>query len=424
VLFIHPLNKTVEYDESCTRCPHAYSSVMQATLTFWQQIVTGDSWGQATIPVIEKYPATVLYFVPVFLIVGMAVMNLILGVVVSAAQTAKEELEEEERTEKALNKLEQQSSLLELCVQMDTDNSGELSYEEIKAGLQEPGEFQDHLQALNITEEDFEIAWVIMDADASGTVSYKELVNYLCTMRSSDNNFMVAYIKYYITWIRHTLMDALEFQHQQTEKSCAKVESVILGVSEREDEILKDEKRILQAEEKILEEEEECRIRQDMIERSISRILAPVESEAGGTQQAFIQSDVPRLEMDGSPLVSQTTSPVRNSIGLDNGTNVASGYRRKNSLTGSLVGRSFSGFSGIKRSGSLVSSLPLSSLAPIDETQDWCKKLCDDIATMRSELKDMLTDMNRKLSSEVMLGTDTVRDMACKPEVGLNLKTI
>merc|ERR1719482_1795152 len=42
VQFIHPLNKTLaekHLRDGCERCPRAYESVMQATLTFSQQIV-------------------------------------------------------------------------------------------------------------------------------------------------------------------------------------------------------------------------------------------------------------------------------------------------------------------------------------------------------------------------------------------------
>ena len=41
---VHPVNVLLEY-EACERCPRAFRSVMTANLTLFQQIVTGDSWG-------------------------------------------------------------------------------------------------------------------------------------------------------------------------------------------------------------------------------------------------------------------------------------------------------------------------------------------------------------------------------------------
>merc|ERR1719424_91923 len=137
VLFIHPLNKEIDYDGSCERCPRAYSSVMQAMLTFSQQIVAGDSWGTATIPMIEHHPYTALFFLFVFLTIGMSVMNLILGVVVTVATEAREAVLQEDKSENMLKKLESSTHLLELCALMDKDGSGELDAEEIMNGFRQ-----------------------------------------------------------------------------------------------------------------------------------------------------------------------------------------------------------------------------------------------------------------------------------------------
>merc|ERR1719253_182942 len=136
VQFIHPLNATLTeegYHKDCERCPRAYASVMESTLTFCQQIVAGDSWGQATIPIIEHYPATAFYFAGVFLSVGMAVLNLILGVVVSVAQSEHDRLKEEMSEAKRVQEMEVHSHLLEICKEMDKDSNGELSKEEVLA---------------------------------------------------------------------------------------------------------------------------------------------------------------------------------------------------------------------------------------------------------------------------------------------------
>lgn len=40
--------------DGCERCPRAFKSTFNSALTFTQQIVTGDSWGTISIPVIEE----------------------------------------------------------------------------------------------------------------------------------------------------------------------------------------------------------------------------------------------------------------------------------------------------------------------------------------------------------------------------------
>mmetsp|Transcript_61508 Transcript_61508/g.106969 ORF Transcript_61508/g.106969 Transcript_61508/m.106969 type:complete len:600 (+) Transcript_61508:88-1887(+) len=244
VVLIHPVAKNVDFD-GCTRCPRAYSSVWQAALTFWQQIVCGDSWGQATIPVIEQHPITALFFVPVFLSIGLAVMNLMLGVVVTVAQTAYESELEEVNASKAFIKLKHESNVLELCKEMDTDSDGVLSRDEIHAGFVNPGQFRDCMQALGITDDDFEIAWALLDSDGSGEVSYKEFVTCLCTMKSSDTHFMLTYMKYYITWMRSALMEQINKQHQESQSIERKLQQTLDLVEEQEDAILHDEELIL-----------------------------------------------------------------------------------------------------------------------------------------------------------------------------------
>merc|ERR1719456_465794 len=95
VQFIHPLNqelveKGVYYQ--CNRCPNAFATVLDSSLTFTQQILAGDSWGMVTIPIIEHYPWTALYFLSVFLLIGLAVHNLILGVIVDVAQESRKKM--------------------------------------------------------------------------------------------------------------------------------------------------------------------------------------------------------------------------------------------------------------------------------------------------------------------------------------------
>merc|ERR1712050_657984 len=62
VEFIHKWNKEI-YDAAegytyCDRCPRAYSTVWEASITFIQSILCGDSWGLYTIPIVQKKPHT------------------------------------------------------------------------------------------------------------------------------------------------------------------------------------------------------------------------------------------------------------------------------------------------------------------------------------------------------------------------------
>merc|ERR1740138_537283 len=66
VQIIHPLNQELAAQgvyEGCERCPRAFESVGASVVTFSQTLIAGDSWGQVSIPLIERYPATFIFFI-------------------------------------------------------------------------------------------------------------------------------------------------------------------------------------------------------------------------------------------------------------------------------------------------------------------------------------------------------------------------
>jgi len=218
VQFIHPLQKDLGdrgFLEGCDRCPRAYSSVLQSTLTFSQQIVAGDSWGQATIPLIEHYPVTAIYFMGVFLSVGFAVMNLILGVVVNVAQTEHDRLKGEIDEQKNIQRMEASNNLRSICQQMDADGSGELSKEELLGGYKDREDFREAIAELDLTEEDMTIAFAGMDVDKSGTVSYDEFLKKIYKLKESDTTFMMEQVKFNIINVRDVIMNTLLKQQAQ-----------------------------------------------------------------------------------------------------------------------------------------------------------------------------------------------------------------
>jgi hypothetical protein len=225
VQFIHPLNKTLEY-ENCDRCPRAYSTVMQSLLTLSQQIICGDSWGQATIPLIEAYPATAIYFAAVFITIGLATMNLILGVVVSVAQEAHDGLCAERKDLERMNRMEVKNHLMEMCIELDHDKSGELTKDELLMGYDRSESFRAAFDEMEVQKEDLEIVWGILDSDHNGTVSYGEFVKEIYKLRDSDSTYMLAYIKYYITVLKTKLLEVMERQANEQLSELKHIEDI------------------------------------------------------------------------------------------------------------------------------------------------------------------------------------------------------
>jgi len=332
VQFIHPLNKELPEMgayRQCERCHRAYASVFEATLTFSQQIVAGDSWGEASIPLIEHHPWTAFYFMGVFLTVGMAVLNLILGVVVNVAQRAHDDLKVEMEDEERMKKMETHNHLLGICKDLDKDDSGQLSKEELEQGFREREDFRNSFIEMDLQEEDLEIVWTILDSDRSGTVSYSEFVSQIYKLRNSDTQFMLAYIKYYITIIKNSISDQMVRQQEEILQANEKVEEEIEKVEAEEKIVLrelrdmagdmagipkKEASRDLEKEVKSVEEKaQESAKRQPLQDAAVAEPIAARYVEANSPAQASDAKVVPAAEVASGSLemkVQQKDSEV------------------------------------------------------------------------------------------------------------------
>lgn len=204
VQLLHPINKRlIERDpllyEGCQRCPSAFSSVFESSLTFFQHVVAGDSWGNVSLPIIREEPWTCIFFLMVLVTVNLTMLNLILAVIVEAGAKATEE-DMHEKAVQAQKKIKHaESRLIELCTTLDVDASGSLNIDEFLSGYDGNKEFADCLQTMNVTQSDIHMIFNICDEDGSGDVNYVEFVDQLRRIRRQGEQMLL----YYVTEIRH-----------------------------------------------------------------------------------------------------------------------------------------------------------------------------------------------------------------------------
>lgn len=234
VQFVHPYNKAMDYGD-CERCNDAYSSVMASMLTISQTTVLGWSDLSNSVALIEAHPITAVFFTAVFLSLSLGILNLILGVVCNVFANAHDRIVAEMEDEKVLMKMESKNHLLDVCREMDTDGSGELTKEELTAGFESQEDFRETLASMDIAQEDLEILWSILDSDRSGKISHSEFVSQVYTMTSSDTQFMLAYIRYYVTMIRHDIVDSIKHAEKAELEEMNKLDEE-LKIMEREEE--------------------------------------------------------------------------------------------------------------------------------------------------------------------------------------------
>lgn len=199
VQLLHPVNKKVTEDGhykaiDCTRCPEAFKSVWNSGLTFFQQVVAGDSWGEVSLPVVQKAPWAALFLLAVLVSVNLSMLNLILAVICEAASEARRcDLHEEAKAEEH-QMVQRQRKLLQICAEMDVDGSGSLSKQEILEGMENQVDFADFLKVLNIKKEDMEMVFKVLDPEGSGQVEYREFVDKLHRMKSKESQLILFYV--------------------------------------------------------------------------------------------------------------------------------------------------------------------------------------------------------------------------------------
>mmetsp|Transcript_16069 Transcript_16069/g.36877 ORF Transcript_16069/g.36877 Transcript_16069/m.36877 type:complete len:693 (+) Transcript_16069:97-2175(+) len=197
---VHPINLDVveKYPhlyEGCDRCSRAFESVWSSNLTFIQTIIAGDSWGTLAVPIIEEAWYTGLILVSALVTINLGVLNLILTVIVNAAQEARmsdEKLLAQERGEK-YRKL--QRRLLRICSLLDEDQDGVISLDDMYKALETNPEFRASLEAMDIGYDDMEIFFSFVDTDGSGDVTYSEFVEQVFKLKSQDSVAMIVSIK-------------------------------------------------------------------------------------------------------------------------------------------------------------------------------------------------------------------------------------
>uniref|UniRef100_A0A7S1QGB9 EF-hand domain-containing protein n=1 Tax=Alexandrium catenella TaxID=2925 RepID=A0A7S1QGB9_ALECA len=217
VQILHPINLEVEAQgiyADCTRCPHAFASVWNAFLTFAQTLVFGDSWGAVALPIIEEKWWTIIIFFLAFATIGLAAMNLILAAIVDSGAQAREaalearnekvrEKEEEDKKRKAAH-------LLVLCQELDTDESGKLSREELLSGFDKNTDFREAVTTMKFCREDIEVLFAILDKDLSGDVDYTEFLDVMEHAQGEDMQQMMVFMKFAIMdlWMKRQQQDS------------------------------------------------------------------------------------------------------------------------------------------------------------------------------------------------------------------------
>lgn len=219
VELFNPITSTITFPTSCERCSRGFSNVASAGLTFFQQIVAGDSWGTISVPLIEKEPWTGPILFMVIISISLGVMNLILAVIVERATEARDNDHEQRIKKKEAERSKSMVDLAVLCANMDKNNNGLVSLEEMINGYEGMESFRKLLQQMDITPEEMRTIFNVLDSDNSGEVSYLEFCSKLGGFQKRDPVIMHSVVQSAILEVRKLIKDeVVEAMHRHHEE--------------------------------------------------------------------------------------------------------------------------------------------------------------------------------------------------------------
>eukprot|EP00929_Paragymnodinium_shiwhaense_P117458 TRINITY_DN8805_c0_g6_i1.p1 TRINITY_DN8805_c0_g6~~TRINITY_DN8805_c0_g6_i1.p1 ORF type:complete len:747 (-),score=141.72 TRINITY_DN8805_c0_g6_i1:145-2385(-) len=240
VELVHPVViKLVEQGQwpDCERCERAFSSVMQANLTFFQTILAGDSWGQMAIPICEDSPLTGVVFCGALLTLSYGIMQLITAVVVDSFADLRKldvnslatEIDAEEKMEK--------EALRRIFEKIDADESGQVTFQELADGASSVKEFRDWLRVMDIDASDLARLFVILDGDGSGEVDVEEFMDALYRLKNAESRTTTKLVKHIVDAVEKKQDDMFDrFAELQTNFDEMRMLSMQRHAIESEDE--------------------------------------------------------------------------------------------------------------------------------------------------------------------------------------------
>lgn len=208
VEFMNPLMASItregHYDVTCGWCPTAFRSVMLSNLTFFQ-IISGDGWSGLARPIIEAHPWTAGIFLSVIFMVVFGLLNLVIAAIVDTAAQARENDIETISGQRKRERELTWTTFERLCEQLDSDNSGEITLDELRGGLSSIPALQAYFSVMGVEDDDLREIFLLLDEDGNGELSYAEFHSQLYKMKTLDVKTTLFFVTRYIQRMQRQL---------------------------------------------------------------------------------------------------------------------------------------------------------------------------------------------------------------------------
>jgi hypothetical protein len=180
---------------SCVWCEHAFESILNANLTFFQ-VITGDGWSILARPMISKHAWTAVVFVAVIFTMVFGLLNLIIAVIVDSAAQAREQDLFNMAQRKDAFRAQAWDCFNDLVNGLDEDGDGYVTVVELREGLLRSPELAAYLTVMGIEETDLAMVFELLDAAGEGYVDHQKFADQLYQMQTQELPIAVCYLKH------------------------------------------------------------------------------------------------------------------------------------------------------------------------------------------------------------------------------------
>lgn len=217
--------------EYLAQCLTQYSSVQNTSITFFQTLVAGDSWGSCSIPLVRRSPVAFFILGSALLCIQLGIMNLVLSAIMDSAYREHDADVEARRRSEFQEEKQNVVRLLKYMEVMDENRDGSISLAELEQGYSQIDEVRELFSKMELDTKDLGLMFDMMDTNGDGQCSYAEFIEQMQKCQSQDIKMQLLYIKLQMAQMKLALDNSMKSRIGKVSNEIEQVEEMLKDVA-------------------------------------------------------------------------------------------------------------------------------------------------------------------------------------------------
>eukprot|EP00929_Paragymnodinium_shiwhaense_P008228 TRINITY_DN11216_c0_g4_i1.p1 TRINITY_DN11216_c0_g4~~TRINITY_DN11216_c0_g4_i1.p1 ORF type:complete len:657 (-),score=159.66 TRINITY_DN11216_c0_g4_i1:556-2526(-) len=237
VYFVAPVCRELAEEgvfNDCDFCAGAFDSVMEANLTFFVTIMTGDSWGRLFTPIVRRDVTAGGIVLSAWVVLALGLLNTIAAVIVdrqTQARVQDADYMAELEAEEMFSSVQHLENMFKEFDGLDEDTV--LSQEKVVKIYDENAGFRALLNRLDVHRPHVPVLFRMFDTDGTDDLTIPEFVHGLHNLRNENLRTVAIFTKYYAETLLERWTDIEEVrtmiqdQDKKFQRVCKKIEAAL-----------------------------------------------------------------------------------------------------------------------------------------------------------------------------------------------------